>query len=393
MHIQRRFRSTLFESINFCLSSLFVFISLPFSKIATDPFSTISLCKALRSKILKCPVPTIEFHRHTLDDNPLAIVTIPDKTLLPRNVYTINLRLASSLTDEIEHQKEHTVYTHTVLDRILPNGIEEGIVTLLHAPESSRFYLPLYIELVLRYFDKRPIYFIDCDNLFPVYEIIETAIARGTSDPHAPLNKVMISRCFNYHQMTELIDQHLEPAITELVEWKQVDLPPLIIVAGISSLHFSQEATDYLRYDKKPPWWSVFELQQSLYTLKILGMQYRLPILLTTASFSQQSLKAQGGSFLMHTAQTVVKLEETAAGVYGTLIKHPSLPTQRMLLQQPMTNRGESYQPLQNYLNDKKLLKHNEIRQKTPFPRKKRKKPMKLAKISSYKQRRLQSYI
>ncbi|MHA2102647.1 MAG: hypothetical protein ACW981_04430 [Candidatus Hodarchaeales archaeon] len=339
-------------------------------------------------------MPTIEFYRHTLDDNPLSMNTIPDEILLPRNTYTPDLQSASSLTKEIKHQKDHIVLTHTVLDRILPNGIEEGILTLLHAPESSRFYLPLYIELVLRFYNKRPIYFIDCNNLFPVYEIIESAVARRIPDPHEPLNKVMISRCFNYHQMTELIDQHLEPAIVELVEWERVDPPPLIIVAGISSLHFSQEAADYLRYDKKPPWWCVFELQQSLGILKNLSMKYRLPILLTTSSLSQQSLKALGGTFLMHTAQAVIKIEETGAGVYGTLIKHPSYPSQRVLIQQPMTTGGESYQPLENFFSKKKVKKNMEFRSrnKIRFPQKKRKKIVKLARISTHKQSNLQTY-
>lgn len=339
-------------------------------------------------------MPTIEFYRHILDDNPLTINTTPDETLLPRNTYIPDLQLASSLKKEIKHQKDYVVHTHTVLDRILPNGIEEGIITLVHAPESARFYLPLYIELVLQYYNKRPIYFIDCNNLFPVYEIIESAGARGIFDPHEPLDNVMISRCFNYHQMTELIDQHLEPAIIKLVEWEQVDPPPLIIVAGVSSLHFSQEAADYLRYDKKPPWWCVFELQQSLHILKNLSMRYRLPILLTTASFSQESLKAQGGSFLMHTAQAVVKLEETGAGVYGTLIKHPSYPSQRILLQQPTTTGGDPYLSLENYLTQEKSKKeiNHQNNKKTRFPQKKRKKIVKLARISPYKQRDLQSF-
>ncbi|OLS26419.1 MAG: hypothetical protein HeimC3_09690 [Candidatus Heimdallarchaeota archaeon LC_3] len=334
----------------------------------------------------------IDFYRYLDDPEPLEIETIPDNSLLPRNVYIADFQSASILSDEVKLKNDQNIYTHTVLDRILPRGLEEGMLTLLHTPESSRFYLPLYVELILRNYKKRSIYFIDCDNLFPVYQIIETAVARGVSDPHDPLQKVQLSRCFNYHQMTELVNQHLEPAITELMEWKENDFVPLIIVSGISSLHFSQEAAEYLKYDKKPPWWCVFELQQSLQILKNLSMKYQLPILLTTASFSPQSLKALGGTFLMHTAQIVVKLEETGEGVYGSLIKHPNYSSQRVLLQKPVTSGGESYLPLQNYLNQNIKTKKR-LSKKTQFPQKKLKKFAKLARISSHKQSDLLSFL
>ena len=178
----------------------------------------------------------------------------------------------------------------------------------------------------------------------------------------------------------------------ELMEWKKTDFVPLIIVAGVSSLHFSQEAAEYLKYDKKPPWWCVFELQKSLQILKNLSMKYQLPILLTTSSFSPQSLKALGGSFLMHTAQIVVKIEETRKGIYGSMIKHPNHPSQRVLLQRPVTTGGDSYQPLPDFVNSKEDRTMN-LTKTAGFPQKKPKKIAKLARISSMKQTTLQAFM
>ena len=136
----------------------------------------------------------------------------------------------------------------------------------------------------------------------------------------------------------------------------------------------------------------MFELQQCLHLLKNLSMKYRLPVLLTTASFSSQSLKPLGGTYLMHSAQIVIKLEETGAGVYGSLIKHPSLPAHRVLLQQPMTTGGESYLPLQTYLTKNDEVKRKIVK-KTRFPQKKRKRKANLANLSVYKQRDLSNYL
>jgi hypothetical protein len=64
-------------------------------------------------------------------------------------------------------------------------------------------------------------------------------------------------------------------------------------------MHFSPEAADYLRYDKKPAWFAVYERQTALAKTKQIAMKYRLPVLLTTQSAQTQSLKVLGGTFLM----------------------------------------------------------------------------------------------
>ena len=342
---------------------------------------------------------TIEFYRGHYDDNPLVFQVPEDSELLPQNTYQPIFQSADRIYKERINNPNSCLLTHTVLDHVLLKGIEEGILTLLHTPAPARFFLPLYVELILHYYNKRQIYFIDCENLFPAYEIIEAALVKQIpDDPHEPLKRVLVSRCFTYHQLTELVDQHLEPALLEDIEIKKVKNNPLIIISGISSLHFSKEATDYLNYDNKPPWYSVFELQHTLHNLKIMAMKFGLPVLLTAPSFSESSLKATGGTFLRHTSQVIVKLEETNNGmIWGTLLKHPTLAPRRTLIQIPLKYGTHRFVPLQisygkNNFETLNTGKFEQDSTKTRFPHRKKKKRGKLVSIPKYRKKALTTY-
>lgn len=145
--------------------------------------------------------------------------------------------------------------------------------------------------------------FVDGANLFPYFEISLEARKRGV-DPLGILDRIQLSRAFNYHQMTEILTTKLPQLI---------DMNPRIgtvLVPQISSLYLSKEALQYLEYDKLTATSSILELTQAVGKLKSLSLQYDL-VGIMTAESTPRSLKALGGTFLSHSATDVIRVTVT----------------------------------------------------------------------------------
>lgn len=146
--------------------------------------------------------------------------------------------------------------------------------------------------------------FVDGANLFPYYEISLEAKKHGL-DPLGILDRIQLSRAFNYHQMTEILYTKLPQLI---------DTNPrirVILVPQISSLYLSKEALQYLEYDKLTSTSSILELTQAIGKLKSLSLRYDLVGITTAENAPHSNHKALGGTFLSHSATDVIRVTVT----------------------------------------------------------------------------------
>jgi hypothetical protein len=190
------------------------------------------------------------------------------------------------------------------------------------------------------------IVFIDCTNVFPAYELIETTIeSNPLIDPQLPIRAVQLSRSFNYHQATEVIKEQLEPLLREGFSYNLTDelterqekkfvKPKFIIIAGLPDLYLNKESAQYLEYDGRPEWWSIFELQETIGYLRSLVIKYDCVGILTSSSAPLSKTRPLGGKFLSHSSAVIIKIAtEGSAHVYGELLKHPFANYKTVLLQ------------------------------------------------------------
>ena len=237
--------------------------------------------------------------------------------------------------------------TFTSLDFLLPKPyLLTGCLSLIHTPDKpGRAYLiQLFLKLMLKYYSQG-IIFIDCINIFPAYELIESTIEMDPLlDPQLPVRAIQLSRSFNYHQTTETIKEQLEPLLRDGFSYNTTDSlaetpekkfvkPKLIIVAGMSDLYLNRESAQYLEYDGRPAWWSIFELQEAIGYLRSLTLKYNCVTLISSSTASLSKSKSLGGKFLNNTSAVIAKLTTNGFALYGELIKHPFAGYNEKLLQ------------------------------------------------------------
>lgn len=186
-------------------------------------------------------------------------------------------------------------------------GLYPGSLTLIQGDVPSSTVRTLTTLLTVSLLVNNPrvdLAFVDGANFFPYYEISVEARKRGL-DPLRILDRIQLSRAFNYHQMTEIISKKLP---------QLVDTNPrirIILVPQVSSLYLSKEALQYLEYDKLTPTSSILELTQAVGKLKGLCLQYDLVGIMTAESAPHSKHKALGGTFLSHSATDVIRVTAT----------------------------------------------------------------------------------
>ena len=237
--------------------------------------------------------------------------------------------------------------TSTTLDALLSEPfLLAGCLTLLHGPDkpSRAYIIQLFISLMLKYYTQGVV-FIDCTNVFPAYELIEAAIGKyPLIDPQLPIRAIQLSRSFNYHQATETIKENLEPLLRDgfnynvtnaLAEIQQTNFvkPKIVIVAGLPDLYLNQESAQYLSYDDRPPWWSIFELQEAIGHLRSLTLKYNCITLISASTAPKSKTKSLGGKYLNQSAAIIIKLATEGMAIYGELVKHPFAKNREILLQ------------------------------------------------------------
>ena len=107
-------------------------------------------------------------------------------------------------------------------------------------------------------------------------------------------------------------------------------------------LYLNYESSQYLGYDGRPEWFSIFELQQTLGFLKSLALKYNLIPIITASTAPLSKLKPLGGSYLTHSSSSLIKLSSEGNGLYGEIIKHPFQKPKKILLQL-LRKKGSRY--------------------------------------------------
>lgn len=252
------------------------------------------------------------------------------------------------------------------LDFLLPRPfLLEGCLTLFHTPDKAgrSFILQLFLALMLQYYEQGVI-FIDCTNVFPAYELIEATLeTRPSIDPQLPIRAVQLSRSFNYHQATETVKEQLEPLLRDGFSYnisnefadtpkQKFVKPKMVIVAGLSDLYLNQESAQYLEYDQRPPWWSIFELQETIGYLRSLTLKYNSITIISSSSDPRSRNKPLGGRYLGHSSAVIVRLATEGMALYGQLIKHPFVGYRELLIQ-ILKKKGKkrATMPLKSFFN------------------------------------------
>ncbi len=183
-------------------------------------------------------------------------------------------------------------------------GLYPGSLTLIQGELPRAVYRTLITRLTTSLLIANPeteLAFIDGFNIFPYYDLGIEAKRRGY-DPLLLLDRIQLSRAFNFHQMTEILTKKL-PQL--LIERPQVQI---VFAPQISSLHLSSEALEYLNYDKLTASASIQELTYALGHLKSKLLQHNL-VGIITSSNAPKSRKPLGGTYLAHVATFIIRAE------------------------------------------------------------------------------------
>lgn len=215
---------------------------------------------------------------------------------------------------------------------LLPKGLISGCLTLVHGnlPRNLLRVLITQMTVSLLLSKTEEMVFIDGSNIFPYYDIAMEA-RKTNLDPIGVLDRIKLSRAFNYHQMTEIITQSLPKLISERNNISNV------LVSQISDLFLSKEALQYMKWNKQAQTYSLYELNQSLGVLKSLAIKENLTVIMTSSTAPLSNEKALGGTFLAHSVGVIIKLDyiegkKKAHNLVLTLQKHPYMPYKQIIV-------------------------------------------------------------
>jgi len=215
------------------------------------------------------------------------------------------------------------------LDALNPAGMLPGNLFLLQGNLSRKLLRLLITNLsigLLSANEPAEVAFVDGANIFPYYEISTEARKRGY-DPLVILDRIQLARAFNYHQVTEIITNRL-PALLRA----KPDLR-IVLIPQISSQYLSDEALKYLEYAHLTLGeGSISELTHAVGLLKSLALEHNLIVIMTAASANNSQTKGLGGTYLSHSASTVIRMSSSTQNsvkeydIHFTLQKDPARP-------------------------------------------------------------------
>jgi hypothetical protein len=228
---------------------------------------------------------------------------------------------------ELQHSKRYK-FGVLSLDALNPTGLVPGNLFLLQGSINRKLLRLLVTNLsigLLTANEPAEIAFVDGANIFPYYEISTEARKRGY-DPLVILDRIQLARAFNYHQITEIIVNRL-PALLKA----KPDLR-IVLIPQISSQYLSKEALEYLEYARLTPGeGSISELTHAVGMLKSLALEHNLIVIMTADSADNSQTKGLGGTYLSHSAATVIRITSSAGStkdydIHFSLQKDPARP-------------------------------------------------------------------
>ena len=131
----------------------------------------------------------------------------------------------------------------------------------------------------------------------------------------------------NYHQVTEIITNRLPALLRAKPDLK------IVLIPQISSQYLSKEALQYLEYARLSPGeGSISELTHAVGLLKSLALEQNLIVIMTADSADKSQTKGLGGTYLSHSASTVIRMTSSAQSsakeydIHFSLQKDPARP-------------------------------------------------------------------
>ncbi|MHA2175958.1 MAG: hypothetical protein ACXACP_03690 [Candidatus Hodarchaeales archaeon] len=238
------------------------------------------------------------------------------------------------------------------LDALFPEGLVPGSLILLQGEIDRKLLHLLVTHLsigLLTANDPFELAFIDGANLFPYYDISTEARKRGYN-PLTVLERIQLARAFNFHQVTEIITKRLPALLTAKPDLR------LVFVPQLSSQYLSDEALEYLEYARlSTAEGTLSELTQTVGTLKTLALQYDLIVIITSSSATHSQTKGHGGTFLAHSASSVIRMFHTSESnaknydIRFTLQKDPARATIQLTHSHRQTKPREDQLPLNRF--------------------------------------------
>ena len=238
------------------------------------------------------------------------------------------------------------------LDALFPERIVAGSVILLQGEIQRKLLRLLVTRLSIGLITSNnpcELAFIDGANLFPYYDLSTEARKRGYN-PLTILDRIQLARAFNFHQVTEIITKRLPALLTTNPDLR------LVLVPQLSSQYLSEEALQYLEYAKLSTAEGTFsELTQAVGTLKTLALRYGLIVLITTASANHSRIKGLGGTYLAHSASSVIRMSSTNRSsakdydIHFSLQKDPAHASIQLTHSHRQTKPREEQLPLSRF--------------------------------------------
>jgi hypothetical protein len=240
------------------------------------------------------------------------------------------------------------------LDALNPAGLLPGNLFLLQGSINRKLLRLLVTNLsigLLTANEPAEVAFVDGANIFPYYEISTESRKRG-HDPLVILDRIQLARAFNYHQVTEIITNRL-PALLKV----KADLR-IVLVPQISSQYLSKEALQYLEYARiSPGEGSISELTHAVGLLKSLALEHDLVVIMTADSADKSHTKGLGGTYLSHSASTVIRMTSSVQSsakeydLHFSLQKDPARPVIQLTHSHRQKKPVNNQMLLSRYLN------------------------------------------
>jgi len=239
------------------------------------------------------------------------------------------------------------------LDALNPTGMLPGNLFLLQGNLSRKLLRLLVTNLsigLLTANEPAEVAFVDGANIFPYYEISTEARRRGY-DPLTILDRIQLARAFNYHQVTEIITNRLPALLRAKPDLK------IVLIPQISSQYLSDEALKYLEYAHLSLGeGSISELTHAVGLLKSLALEHNLIVIMTADSADKSKQKALGGTYLSHSASTIIRMSSSAHksvkeyNIHFSLMKDPARPVIQLTHSHRLKKPGNNQMLIDRYL-------------------------------------------
>jgi len=211
------------------------------------------------------------------------------------------------------------------LDELLSGGFQKDLLYLLYG--NRKIIVDILLKTAVYSFKDinftKRVAFIDGNNRFNPYLISKLAVSEGLS-PRKVLENILISRCFTWDQMVELLENRIS----------QLENIKIVMVSGITSLWPDNSQKTFE------------EMLAALNGIKKTVFKSDPLMILTAPLHESSEFKPKGGKYLAHFGSVLILIENKERCIEYNLIQHPSKPEQQLIRWKPKNSKKKI--PLKN---------------------------------------------